>query len=51
MKENLSLQSKLNDKIRLKTLAKKNNLIKLENSELINNVCYKKKVEIRYKNK
>ena len=46
MKENLSLQSKLNDKIRLKTLAKKNNLIKLENSELINNVYYKKKLKL-----
>ena len=46
MKENLSLQSKLNDKIRLKTLAKQNNLIKLENSELINNVYYKKKLKL-----
>ena len=46
MKENLSLQSKLNDKIRLKTIAKQNNLIKLENSELINNVYYKKKLKL-----
>ena len=44
MKENLSLQSKLNDKIRLKSITKQNNLIKLENSELINNVHYKKKL-------
>ena len=46
MKENLSLQSKLNDKIRLKAITKKNNLIKLENSELINNVYYKKKLQL-----
>ena len=46
MKENLSLQSKLNDKIRLKAITKKNNLIKLENSELINNVYYKKKLKL-----
>ena len=42
MKQNLSLQSKLNDKIRLKTITKQNNIIKLENSELINNVYHKK---------
>ena len=49
MKENISLQSKLNDKIRLKTLAKKNNLIKLENSELTNNVYHKKKLILNTK--
>ena len=46
MKENLSLQLKLNDKIRMKTIAKQNNLIKLENSELINNVYHKKKLKL-----
>ena len=46
MKQNLSLQSKLNDKIRLKTITKQNNIIKLENSELINNVYHKKKLKL-----
>ena len=46
MKENLSLQSKLNDKIKLKTIKKQNNLIKLENSELIKNVYYKQKLKL-----
>ena len=45
-KENLSLQTQLNDRIRLKTLTKQNNLIKLENSELINNVFHKNKLKL-----
>ena len=49
MKQNLSIRSKLNDKIRLKTLTKKNNIKKLENSELINNDYHKKKLKLDIK--
>ncbi len=46
MKENLSLQNQINNKIRLKTITKQHNLIKLEKSELINNIIQKKKLKL-----